>query len=49
MMAWEARAVPERAALAAMVLAHRVLPRDPLAATDEPIPDTLLPDPGPIR
>jgi hypothetical protein len=46
MMAWEARVVPERAPLAAMVLAHRVLPRDPLAATDMAIPDTLLPDPG---
>jgi hypothetical protein len=48
-MACEARAVPERAALAAMVLTHRVLPRDPLAATDEPIPDALLPDPGATR
>jgi alkylation response protein AidB-like acyl-CoA dehydrogenase len=45
-MAWEARALPERAVLAAMVLTHRVLPRDPLAATDHPIPDALLPDPG---
>ncbi len=31
-----------------MVLAHRVLPRDPLAPGIEDIPDTLLPDPGRI-
>lgn len=47
-MAWEAHAaeLPERRELARMVLAHRVLPRDPLAPEDEPIPDALLPDPG---
>jgi len=47
-MAWEARhaGLPERRALAAMVLAHRVLPRDPLAPDGEAIPDALLPDPG---
>ncbi len=46
MLAWEARAVPERRLLGEMVLAHRVLPRDPLAPGDAPIPDALLPDPG---
>jgi acyl-CoA dehydrogenase len=47
-MTWEAHAaeLPERRELARMVLAHRVLPRDPLAPEDEPIPDALLPDPG---
>ena len=46
MLAWEARAVPERRLLGAMALTHRVLPRDPLSPEDAPIPDTLLPDPG---
>ena len=48
-MAWEAAQIDqrERRALAAMVLTHRVLPRDPLAATAETIPDALLRDPGP--
>ncbi|GGJ33309.1 acyl-CoA dehydrogenase family protein [Neoroseomonas lacus] len=47
-MAWEAAAMnlPERRDLAAMVLTHRVLPRDPLAGEAETIPDTLLRDPG---
>ncbi len=47
-MAWEAARVglPQRRALAAMVLAHRVLPRDPLGAAPDEIPDALLPDPG---
>ena len=47
-MAWEAASAqqPERRDLAAMVLTHRVLPRDPLAATPGSIPDALLPDPG---
>lgn len=47
-MAWEAQpaSLPDRRELAAMVLAHRVLPRDPLAPDDETIPDALLPDPG---
>ncbi|MBR0650858.1 DNA alkylation response protein [Roseomonas terrae] len=47
-MAWEAAAShqPQRRILAAMVLAHRVLPRDPLAATAEDIPDVLLADTG---
>lgn len=48
-MAWEAARIgaPERLALARLVLRHRVLPRDPLAA--EPGDDglaILLPDPG---
>jgi len=40
-MAWEAARTgdPHRAALARMVLRHRVLPRDPLAADD---PDAAL-------
>jgi alkylation response protein AidB-like acyl-CoA dehydrogenase len=47
-MAWEAaRGLPERLALARLVLRHRVLPRDPLAAEEEtPETDGLLPDPG---
>jgi alkylation response protein AidB-like acyl-CoA dehydrogenase len=47
-MAWEAAASGQldRRALAAMVLTHRVLPRDPLGGEDAPIPDALLPDPG---
>jgi hypothetical protein len=47
-MAWEAARAerPERRELAGLVLAHRVLPRDPLAAGDAAIPDALLPDPG---
>ena len=48
-MGWEAArlADPARAALARMVLRHRVLPRDPLAAeAEEAVPDALLPDPG---
>jgi alkylation response protein AidB-like acyl-CoA dehydrogenase len=49
-MAWEAArgGMPERLLLARMVLRHRVLPRDPLAAEDpdaEGLAD-LLPDPG---
>ena len=38
--------MPDRRGLAAMVLTHRVLPRDPLAAAQEVIADTLLRDPG---
>ncbi|MBB5688726.1 DNA alkylation response protein [Roseomonas alkaliterrae] len=47
-LAWEAAmaGLPERRELAAMVLAHRVLPRDPLAPEGGTIPDALLPDPG---
>jgi alkylation response protein AidB-like acyl-CoA dehydrogenase len=47
-MAWEAARIgsPERRDLARLVLVHRVLPRDPLAAEAEPVPDALLPDPG---
>jgi hypothetical protein len=47
-MAWEAARIgdPSRALLARMALRHRVLPRDPLALEDEPVPDALLPDPG---
>ena len=47
-LAWEAEraGLPERRVLAAMVLAHRVLPRDPLCAAAEDIADALLPDPG---
>ena len=47
-MDWEAAAAnqPERRDLAAMVLTHRVLPRDPLAGEAETIPDALLRDPG---
>ncbi len=46
-MAWEAAQAdqPDRRILATMVLTHRVLPRDPLAAAAETIPDTLLRDP----
>ena len=42
-LAWEAARLgtPERLALARMVLRHRVLPRDPLAAADPDAP--LLP------
>jgi exonuclease VII small subunit len=47
-MAWEAARLgdPARAALAQLVLRHRVLPRDPLVAEEEAVPDALLPDPG---
>jgi CO/xanthine dehydrogenase Mo-binding subunit len=43
-MAWEAARIedPLRLALAGMVLRHRVLPRDPLAAEDDPVPEGLL-------
>ncbi|MFC7542168.1 acyl-CoA dehydrogenase family protein [Siccirubricoccus deserti] len=43
-IAWEAARLgdPERAALAGLVLRHRVLPRDPLAAEDEPVAEALL-------
>ena len=49
-LAWEARRLgaPHRLALARAVLAHRVLPHDPLAATPAEDPDLapLLADPG---
>ena len=48
-MAWEAErlGLPERLALARMVLRHRLLPRDPLdAGREEEIPAALLADPG---
>jgi len=48
-MAWEAARLgdPARALLAQMVLRHRVLPHDPLAADEgEAVPNALLPDPG---
>lgn len=49
-LAWEARRLgaPHRLALAREVLAHRVLPHDPLAATPAEDPDLapLLADPG---
>ncbi|WP_135465746.1 acyl-CoA dehydrogenase family protein [Crenalkalicoccus roseus] len=47
-MAWEAARIgdPARAALARMALRHRLLPRDPLAAEEEAVPDALLPDPA---
>ena len=50
-LAWEAEAarLPARRELASMVLAHRVLPRDPLAPTEDAVPDALLPDPGAAR
>jgi len=43
-MAWEAERIgdPARLALARLVLAHRVLPRDPLAAAAEEAPESLL-------
>ena len=43
-MAWEAGRLgdAERLALARLVLRHRVLPRDPLAAEDEAVPEALL-------
>jgi hypothetical protein len=43
-MAWEAARLgdPDRLALAGLVLRHRVLPRDPLATAEEPVPDGLL-------
>jgi acyl-CoA dehydrogenase len=43
-MHWEAAQLgySDRAMLAELVLRHRLLPRDPLAALDEPVPDTLL-------
>ena len=44
-MAWEATALqePARLAMAAMVLRHRVLPRDPLADDGEPLSEVLEP------
>ncbi|MBP6878827.1 MAG: acyl-CoA dehydrogenase family protein [Phenylobacterium sp.] len=49
-LAWEAKRLeaPHRLALARAVLAHRVLPRDPLAAASAEDPDLapLLADPG---
>ncbi|NKE45681.1 DNA alkylation response protein [Roseomonas frigidaquae] len=51
-MAWEAARLEDagRLELARLVLRHRVLPRDPLAAEDEAVPEGiaagLLPDPG---
>lgn len=47
-LAWEAErlGMPERLALARMVLRHRLLPRDPLATEAEEIPPELLADPG---
>ena len=46
-MAWEAEKLgdPARAELARLVLRHRVLPRDPLAA-DPPVPDAVLDQAG---
>jgi len=46
-MAWEASKLgdPARAELARLVLRHRVLPRDPLAA-DAPVPDAVLDQEG---
>ena len=43
-MAWEAGrlADPDRLALAEAVLRHRLLPRDPLADADAPVPEALL-------
>ncbi len=43
-VAWEAERIgdPARLALARLVLAHRVLPRDPLAAAAEEAPESLL-------
>jgi hypothetical protein len=43
-MAWEAARLGDkvRLDLARLVLRHRVLPRDPLADSDEPVPDELL-------
>lgn len=43
-MAWEAARLddPDRRALAGAVLRHRVLPRDPLAEAEEPVPPGLL-------
>jgi alkylation response protein AidB-like acyl-CoA dehydrogenase len=43
-MAWEAGRIgdPVRLELARMVLRHRVLPRDPLAAAAEDLPEGLL-------
>jgi acyl-CoA dehydrogenase len=43
-MGWEAARLGDagRAALGCLVLRHRVLPRDPLAAEDEPVPEALL-------
>ncbi len=43
-MAWEAARLGDKARLdlARLVLRHRVLPRDPLADSDEPVPDELL-------
>jgi alkylation response protein AidB-like acyl-CoA dehydrogenase len=47
-MAWEAAAadLPARRDLAALVLRHRMLPRDPLATGDADVPEALLPDPA---
>ena len=46
-MAWEAAKLgdPARTELARLVLRHRVLPRDPLAA-DDPVPDAILDQAG---
>lgn len=43
-MAWEAARLEdaERLDLARLVIRHRVLPRDPLAEADEPVPEALL-------
>ncbi|MBU8537578.1 acyl-CoA dehydrogenase family protein [Falsiroseomonas tokyonensis] len=47
-MAWEATRLEDagRLELARLVLRHRVMPRDPLAAEAAPVPEALLPDPG---
>ncbi|WP_256476132.1 acyl-CoA dehydrogenase family protein [Siccirubricoccus soli] len=43
-MAWEAARLedPVRAELARLVLRHRLRPKDPLAAEDDPVPEALL-------
>ncbi|WP_439595698.1 acyl-CoA dehydrogenase family protein [Falsiroseomonas sp.] len=47
-MAWEARRLQDagRLELARLVLRHRVLPRDPLAAEAETVPEGFWTDPG---
>jgi alkylation response protein AidB-like acyl-CoA dehydrogenase len=47
-LAWEAKrlGMPERLALARLVLRHRLLPRDPLDPREDEIPFELLADPG---